>query len=209
MNKLLKGSIAGAAGVALLLGGAGTFALWNAEAPIQGGTITAGTLEVLAGEGVWADQFGAVEIGEYLIVPGDTLTYKTSVSVEAAGDNLKAVLSVEDRTFTAATGAAGTALATFMKENTTLTVTNPTAKVPLVIQPRIGNDGPSYTLTPANGLNKYEVEVTLTFPSGVSGAENAAMNGAVSLNEFGVTLEQVLLPVPAPSTTPVIAPPVL
>ena len=34
MNKLVKGSIAGAAGIALLLGGAGTLALWNADAYI-------------------------------------------------------------------------------------------------------------------------------------------------------------------------------
>ena len=43
MNKLVKGSIAGAAGIALLLGGAGTFALWNADATRCGRRHHAGT----------------------------------------------------------------------------------------------------------------------------------------------------------------------
>ena len=58
---MLKGSIAGAAGVALLLGGAGTFALWNGDAAIAGATITAGTLTVEASEGTWSDGAGPID----------------------------------------------------------------------------------------------------------------------------------------------------
>ena len=56
MNKLLKGSIAGAAGIALLLGGAGTFALWNDTAAASGGTVQSGNLSVvLNGSPAWKD----------------------------------------------------------------------------------------------------------------------------------------------------------
>ena len=44
MNKTFSGSIAGAAGIALLLGGAGTFAQWNSSAAVAGTSITAGVL---------------------------------------------------------------------------------------------------------------------------------------------------------------------
>ena len=44
MNKLVKGAVAGAAGIALLLGGAGTFALWNASTNVSTGSISTGTL---------------------------------------------------------------------------------------------------------------------------------------------------------------------
>ncbi|MET1044225.1 MAG: alternate-type signal peptide domain-containing protein [Microbacteriaceae bacterium] len=87
MNKLVKGSIAGAAGIALLLGGAGTFALWNADLTVASGTVNTGTLDlVVATEGAW-DQ----EIDN--IVPGDELTYTASYTVNAVGDNLTAKLS--------------------------------------------------------------------------------------------------------------------
>ena len=54
MNKLTKGAIATAAGIALLLGGAGTFALWNGQTTIAGGTISTGTLAIAStGSPVW------------------------------------------------------------------------------------------------------------------------------------------------------------
>ena len=46
MQKIITASIIGAAGVALLLGGAGTFALWNSSAATAGGHIVAGALAI-------------------------------------------------------------------------------------------------------------------------------------------------------------------
>ena len=207
MNKLLKGSIAGAAGVALLIGGAGTFALWNDTAAIDGGTITAGTLDVATGDGAWSDQFGGIEsINSYRIVPGDTLTYKTLVTVVAEGDNLSAELSVNDRYITAGGGTAGAALKGYLKESTTLTVVDEHGS--LVAdkgpkdpkdpkEPNDPKDGPAVLkISPSDGSHTYDVTVTITFPAGVTGgAENASKTGSVNLNDFGVTLNQVVLPV--------------
>jgi len=87
MNKLVKGSIAGAAGVALLLGGAGTLALWNDSASINAGTVTSGVLDVATGTaGSWSPDLD-------LIVPGDTIVYTETLDVTATGDNLNATIT--------------------------------------------------------------------------------------------------------------------
>ena len=99
MNKLTKGAIAGGAGIILLMGGAGTFALWNDSASVDGGSISAGTLTLTAnGLGQWQDASPDVNGGTpvnidsatFLTVPGDVLTYTQSVTVGATGDNLLA-----------------------------------------------------------------------------------------------------------------------
>lgn len=51
MNKATKGAVAaGAAGI-LLLGGAGTFALWEDNASITGGTVSTGHLDLAVAAG--------------------------------------------------------------------------------------------------------------------------------------------------------------
>jgi alternate signal-mediated exported protein len=98
MNKTTKGAIAGAAGIVLLLGGAGTFALWNDSASVAGGDISSGTLSMTPdGAPVWedvsADVAGNPSVitpANFLIVPGDTITMTQDVTIDATGDNLLA-----------------------------------------------------------------------------------------------------------------------
>jgi alternate signal-mediated exported protein len=102
MNKMFKGAVAGAAGVALLLGGAGTFALWNDAASIGedktivGGHLTFGD-EMPAG--VWYyGETGTTEVdpAELAWVPGDVVRYVVEdVPVIAHGDHLAAELGVD------------------------------------------------------------------------------------------------------------------
>jgi len=109
MNKLVKGAVAGAAGIALLLGGAGTFALWNSTATVNVGTVNSGTLSIAAsGSPSWknissdapAGGTAIAAIANYKIVPGDKLELTQTVNVNATGDNLKATLSYDDATIT-------------------------------------------------------------------------------------------------------------
>src|SRR5690554_6921931 len=97
MNKLVKGSIAGAAGIALLLGGAGTLAYWNDSATLSGaGTVTAGVLDISVDEaGAWTAEYESAtanltsaQMANYRIVPGDKLVYTESFTVTATGNNL-------------------------------------------------------------------------------------------------------------------------
>lgn len=92
-NKLFKGSVAAAAGVALLLGGAGTFALWNDTVNLgTTGVIDAGHLRFASvGDGQW--QINGNDIGspdDVAVSPGDVLTYTTEVGIIAHGDYLLA-----------------------------------------------------------------------------------------------------------------------
>ncbi|MGO4105965.1 alternate-type signal peptide domain-containing protein [Leifsonia sp. YAF41] len=193
MNKLLKGSIAGAAGIALLMGGAGTFALWNDTAALSGGTVSAGTLTAVpAATGSWSVTHGSstsattiADINTFKIVPGDKLTYTQNVAITATGANLTAAVSLAPGSITAATApvgtpqlAANTALAGFL--NTT------GAQVSAVIQ---GTATPLPTAVP-QGTTNATVTAVLTFPSGAVGAENASKTGIVNLSGLGLTVTQ-------------------
>ncbi|GAA2237404.1 alternate-type signal peptide domain-containing protein [Herbiconiux moechotypicola] len=195
MNKLAKGAIAGAAGLVLLLGGAGTFAYWNSTADIAGGTITAGNLlvENTGGAGVWTDQNGTtINIATYRIVPGDTLTYTDTLTVTAVGNNLVAELALGPESIAPADGGvpADVALAGFLEDGAVLTATGT----------GISGASPTYTVTAgtAGVSSVVTVAVTLAFPNAnTAGAENTAKLGAVDLSDMTLTLTQT-----APAVTP-------
>jgi alternate signal-mediated exported protein len=101
MNKLTKGAIAGAAGIALLLGGAGSFALWNSTATINAGVVSAGTLKLNTQPGTWVDKtFGAnnktiASINNFRLAPGTTVQYTQVFDIVATGNHLTATLSLD------------------------------------------------------------------------------------------------------------------
>lgn len=182
MNKLLKGAIAGAAGVALLLGGAGTFALWNDTATVNGGTIVAGNLDVTTdvSSGGWSDVDGPIDLTTFMAVPGDVLTYTKDVEVTATGDNLVATLALGAAAISpSSSAAADSALAGYLTKTAVLSVSGAA----------ISGSGPTYTVAEGTGL--ATVTVTITFPKhATAGAENSTMDGSVSLDGLNVTLTQ-------------------
>jgi len=93
MKNMTKGAIVTTLGVALLLGGGGTLAVWNAEQNASAGTIAAGELSLKADAGQWTNAAGTVvNIATYKVVPGDKLTYTQPVTVTLNGSNLSATL---------------------------------------------------------------------------------------------------------------------
>lgn len=115
MNKKTKGIIAGAAGVALLAGGA-TFATWSDELSLGGGSITSGNLDVapLTASG-WYDASAdrtdaaaipgflgselsltghAIDIDDWRMVPGDKAVAAFPFQLALEGDNVVAELDV-------------------------------------------------------------------------------------------------------------------
>jgi len=182
MNKLLKGSIAGAAGIALLMGGAGTFALWNDAATLTGGTVTAGTLTATAVAG------GTVTVKHgiagtavpltptFKIVPGDIVTYTQNVAINASGDNLNASWALTS-TLAAASGAAADAQLKSFINTAVVTAVDSTTLLPI-------------PATLPAGATTAKVTAVLTFPNGVAGAENLAKTGAVTLSNLGLTVTQ-------------------
>ena len=118
MNKLVKGSIAGAAGIALLLGGAGTFALWNDSITSNAGTVSSGQLRIADSAtpgGGWTDVSSSGIIGGTTlattgtapnivvtpkIVPGDKWRYTRQIVLTTTGKNLLADLSFDTASIT-------------------------------------------------------------------------------------------------------------
>jgi alternate signal-mediated exported protein len=190
MNKFVTASIAAAAGVALLLGGAGTFATWNASAATAGASISAGNL-VVADAGVvgtWTANGSAapISLATYSVAPGDVLTYTKTMKIGAEGDSLQATLALTPASITAAdpTSATDQALASYLAANATLTASGA----------GITGTGPTFTVTPGAGTVDQTVTVTvaITFPKGDTvGGNNNAMNGAVTLADLAVSLTQV------------------
>ncbi|NLE96739.1 MAG: alternate-type signal peptide domain-containing protein [Propionibacterium sp.] len=96
MNKMFKGAALTGLGVALLLGGGGTLAVWNAAAETDAGQIVAGDLNLEADAGVWTSDLagGAIDIEDYLVVPGETLTFTQPLSITLEGNQLAADFTV-------------------------------------------------------------------------------------------------------------------
>lgn len=91
-SSAVKALAAGALGL-LLLGGAGTFALWSDEESIDAGDITDGELTLAVAGGAWTQGGDPVDIATFRMVPGDTITYQATVTPTIVGDNLSATLT--------------------------------------------------------------------------------------------------------------------
>jgi alternate signal-mediated exported protein len=166
MNKLVKGSVAAAAGIALLMGGAGSLAYWNDSATLTAGTVSSGTLDVsTSAAGSWSPSIAK-------IVPGDTVTYTQQLTLDATGDNLKATVTSNIASITNnITGS--TATSSFVVK---------TAPGGVVVNPVAG----VYTL---NGAYTVDVTVTVAFAS--STANLVGQNASVNLSTLAITVTQV------------------
>ena len=170
MNKLVKGSIAGAAGIALLLGGAGTFALWNSTVSVPAQSIAAGNLELTANTaGVWTKDGVAINPTTYRIIPGTTLEYNQTLTVNAVGDGLKANLTYSGLT---ATGGLDPLI------TKTLAVTSASTNATV--------NGTTIAFTP--GTAKVNVKITVSFPQSATAGQNQTLN----LNAVNFTLTQTV-----------------
>ncbi len=163
MNKLTKAGIATAAGIALLMGGAGTLAFWNDQAELAGGTVNTGHLTLTSnGDGAWDEDLD-------FIVPGDTVTYTETLELEVEGDNIKVDIAAD-------TGA----LATY----DAITVT-PTVTV-------LDEDSDPVSLSNlTRGTYTVEVEVVVTFPWGTDTPGDEDEGISIDFNDIVITATQV------------------
>lgn len=90
----VKGTVAAAAGIAVLLGGMGTFALWNVGLGVAEGSSATGTLTAdFVGDVAWTDITPNAgnpidDIEAFRMVPGDRIEGKVDVEVTYQGENL-------------------------------------------------------------------------------------------------------------------------
>lgn len=175
MNKMMKAGIATGVGVVLLLGGAGSLALWNDSANVGAArTISTGVLTVDA-VGSWSDE----TLAKW--VPGDKVTYTADVDIVAIGDNLASELSID---LSSLTGAAALKDALAVK----MTVSGVTGGT--LVETGVGTN--IYTVKPTvggNGEMTAKVAVEVELPTSV--VEKTAQNGSVSLDDLAFQLKQV------------------
>jgi alternate signal-mediated exported protein len=185
MNKLVKGAIAGAVGVALLLGGAGTFALWNSSIGVASGTISTGTLSFGTSTGAtWTDNSpGALTTtfnpATQKIVPGDVVALSQNITVNATGKNLVAQLAYQPSSVAIPTDLVG-------KIVPTITVTKVSGDA------TISGNGTStpYTITPtAGGVSTFTVVISFAFDKTTAGV--VGQNESVDLSGASFTLTQI------------------
>jgi alternate signal-mediated exported protein len=189
MNKLTKGAIATAAGIALLLGGAGTFALWNGQTTIAGGTISTGQLSIASTNGpVWKDISSTVVGGTTVdpatqkIVPGDVLQLTQQVTLTTTGKNLKANFTFDPTSITT-----DPALTAALTEGLTATVVPATGAATLT--PTGSN---AYSVVPGTASTTVvNVVFTVTFAAGTTGTVGQNIGSALNLSGLSYTLTQV------------------
>jgi alternate signal-mediated exported protein len=170
LKTLLNGAIVCATGFVLLLGGGGTFALWNdSETVTSATTISAGDLTLTPNaDGVWRESDGTlIDPITYRIVPGSTIEFTRTLTVSAIGDGLQAQLG-----HSALTGS-GT-LAPLV--TTSLSATSPTAVV----------DGSMLRFD--SGTSTVTVKLTVHFPATASGGQRGTLN----LSQVTFTLTQLV-----------------
>lgn len=185
MNKLTKGAIAGAAGIALLLGGAGSFALWNSNADVTGGAITAGTMTLSAdsADATWQNlttgHAGSISPASFKIVPGDTIQLDQPLTISATGDDLSASISSNAASVAASLGS-GLAAPTVTQTFTTDAGT--------VINPA--------TFKVTSATTSLHAKITIAWPFGsapgsATTGDNADQGGSGTLKDVTVTLTQL------------------
>ena len=192
MNRFAKGAIAGAAGILLLLSGAGTFALWNGSASAAAGSVQSGTMTIAADAtaGTWSVTHGSgsataiPNIASVRAVPGDVLTFTQKVDVTATGDNLSAILSIDPTSIKAGDSSpSSAALVTALTSGMTVTV-----GAPLPVGVTAGAAANTYAVSGTTGTKVLTVSVTLPFDSTTTGT--VAQGGTVDLSALGFKLAQ-------------------
>ncbi|SNT01684.1 alternate-type signal peptide domain-containing protein [Rhodococcoides kyotonense] len=178
MNKATKGAIAAAAAGVLLLGGAGSYALWSDSQTAPGGTVTAGELRLVpVNTGQWTEvsTTGSVapgpiaDISAFKMVPGDVLEYDASYTVAASGNNLTATISASQDSIA----------------RTNISATD----TPVTVTSKIGTtDIANNAVTSADNGKTVAVKVRLEFLSTTTGLNG--QNGSVGLTNFKIDLTQ-------------------
>lgn len=169
MNKATKGALAAAAAAAILAGGAGTMAAWNASSSLGSGQVTAGEMNITqqgTGSWHWKTATGPTFTpGTDLLVPGDTVVYVGDYKITAVGTNLTATLTPSIG------GVTGGLL-------------------PFLITGTVG--GTATTVTPAQNGHVIQIGTTVTFDPNTTGSGGA--NLKADLAGSTITLQQNITP---------------
>lgn len=178
MRHSVKGVLASAGAVAVLVGGTGTLAFWTDTVTVPGDTgITSGTMTLTdttsggCGSTGWvldaseSPAGGAFVPASDLLVPGDELSKTCTFTVGATGDHLRATIGVSAPLVSGTLASALTAGATFTSAGSPVT-----------------------TITSADDGATVTARITVTFDP-ASG--NATQSKVADVGDYAVTLSQI------------------
>ena len=183
MNKLTKGALAATAAGALLLGGVGTFALWEDNQSIAAESISTGQLNMTVGTGTWADisdgtPVAIPSIDGFNVVPGDTLTHTTAVTINAEGNNLAGELAVAQASLENALGADWAPYVTV------------TAQPVLPEGSAVTADVSNANLLSFGSAGTYTLDVVITVEFAANTPDLVGQNASLNLAALALTLTQ-------------------
>jgi len=197
MKRTTKGAIAVGAATLLLLGGGGTFALWNDSATLNAGTVESGhlTVDTAFAAGVWKDA-NNVTFNPLtdLAVPGDVLTYTTTVEIDAEGKNLEFTAFIDPDTLDDALDSGWV-----FNDDVDIAIADGTG----TFAAPVDADGVDYnpTALPASfqlfkpltaGTGTLTLSFSLTFGDDLgAGTDNANLDNFATLSALAVTIQQV------------------
>ena len=184
MRKTTKGAIAVGAGVALLLGGAGTMAAWQLTNTAASGSVTSGQFDLVSNTGAtakWGTATNATTCTPSVtdfpaggkLVPGDCVIYTQPVTVTASGNRLVATLTV--------TGIANTGVWTGLTANSVTTMD---------ANPAVSGTGSPFTITPGTGTVSATGKVVTTVIFDPATTSNTGQNSTATLNGVSLVLKQ-------------------
>ena len=165
MNTMIKGSIAGATGIALLMGGFGTYAVWSDSENLAENGVQSGQLNIDTAAGVYddanttaSDDWTATD----KLVPGDKVTYTQVFTVKGDGKNLAGTIKLNTQAMSP-NGFAGTGSLT-----RSVDVVASGAGATSVTK----DNATEFSFSDPFGTATLTATVTYTFPSSVTNDQN-------------------------------------
>ena len=176
-HKMINGSVAGATGIVLLLGGFGTYALWTDSESTPSSTINSGVLDIAAGAALWEDASPDATStswtpGTDLVVPGDVIEQTQTFTVSGTGKNLAGEVTFDEGALTSAFGAYLTVDVVVTSDNAGVVNTS-------------GND---FAFSDPFGTADLTAVVTYTFDSATP--DQVAQNASAALAASTLTISQ-------------------
>jgi alternate signal-mediated exported protein len=179
-SRTTKALVAGAVAALLLAGGGGTFARWQDQAPVleQDRSFVSGALTIDAKPGTWTDEQGAVvaDPTAYVMVPGTTLTYQTTLDVVLQGEGITGTVATDFSGIAGTTDLAQALTVGLTFDGTDMTVQGTEATSPVL-----------------NASGTHAVVMTVAFPETRADGTNwgtFAQDGTADLTAFSFSLTQ-------------------
>jgi len=172
-NKMIKGSVAGATGIVLLMGGFGTYAVWSDSRDLQTNGVQSGDLTIGTTVGVYddANQIGAGDWNGATdqMVPGDKVTYTQVFDITGNGRNLRGKISYVEPAFSSTFSGLLTDVQV-VSSNGTVTET--------------GDDTNNFVFEEPFGSGQLTATVTYELPASTTGTTDQLKSATLPAAEF-------------------------